>query len=158
MEISTTATMWRTPTKRRAIAGAVAGAGALAAMLFCRPTAEIVLSVVGWSYVFLMPSFPVCLAIWRLGRKRVQWNKLDFLILLAPYLTWMILCGTVALPKSLSNLVVELFLLGLAVNLAPIIRLTLPRRWNGKTVAAILLMVMCAVAAGIYFSVPCLPE
>ena len=108
--------------------------------------------------LFLIPSLPVCLAIWFLGRRRVQWNKLDFLILLVPYLAYMILAIVVNLPKSLSNVGVELPCLGLAVDLAPIIRLVLPKKWNGRIIAAILPIVACTVAVGIYLSVPCLPE
>jgi hypothetical protein len=52
----------------------------------------------------------------------------------------------------------EVFYLGLAVDLAPIIRLVLPKKWNGQIIAAILLIVACAVGAGIYLSVPDLPE
>jgi hypothetical protein len=63
-----------------------------------------------------------------------------------------------SLPKSLSNAAVEPLYLGLAVALAPIIRFVLPKKWNGKIVAATLLTLGCAVAAVIYFSVPCLPE
>ena len=51
--------------------------------------------------------------------------------------------------KSMSNAVVEPIFLGLAVNLAPIIRLVLPKRWNGRIIAAILLIVACGVGAGI---------
>jgi hypothetical protein len=69
----------------------------------------------------------------------------------------MLLAIVANLPKSMSN-VVEILGLGLAVNLAPIIRLVLPKRWNGKAVAATLLIAACAVAAGIYFAVPGLPE
>ena len=58
----------------------------------------------------------------------------------------------------MSNVAVELIYLGLAVNLAPIIRLVLPKKWNGRIIAATLLIVGCTVAAGIYFSVPGLPE
>ncbi len=106
---------------------------------------------------FLIPSLPVCLAVWFLARKRVQWNTLDFLILVVPYVLWMILAVVVNLPKSMSNLI-ELLGLGLAVALAPIIRLIPPKGWDGKLIAAILLIAACAGAAGIYFFVPCLPE
>ena len=138
MGFPTTATIWDALSKRWIIA---------VAAVFVLPF---------W-IVFLIPSLPVCLAVWSLGRKRVQWNILDFLILLAPYLVWMALAIVGSLPKSMSN-VIEILGLGLAVNLAPIIRLVLPRRWNGKMVAATLLVLACGVAAGIYFSVPCLPE
>ena len=146
MQFPTAVTIWGGFTKRRAIAVGIV-ALALAA-IFALPF---------W-ILFLIPSLPVCIAAWFHGRRRVQWNKLDFLILLVPYLAYMILAIVVNLPKSLSNVAIELPYLGLAVDLAPIIRLVLPAKWNGRTIAATLLIVACAVAAGIYFSVPCLPE
>jgi hypothetical protein len=146
MGCSTTATTWKAIFKRRAVAIALAVAAVAA-----------ILALPFW-LVFLIPSLPVCLAVWFLGRKRVQWNKLDFLVLLAPYLAWMALGFVPNIPKSLSNAAVELFCLGLAVDLAPVIRLILPKGWNGKIIAATLLTLACAVAVGIYFTVPCLPE
>jgi hypothetical protein len=137
---------WGGSTKRRAIAVAAIALALVA--IFALPF---------W-IVFLIPSLPVCLAVWFLGRKRVQWNNLDFFVLLAPYLAWMALGFVPNIPKSLSNAAVELFCLGLAVTPAPIIRLFLPKKWNGKMVAATLLILTCVVAAGVYFTVPCLPE
>jgi hypothetical protein len=162
MGFPTAVTIWNGLTKRRAIALVALGVvGVVATMLVHRPTAEIVLSIVvataGWWFLFLIPAAPVCLVIWYLGRRRVLWNKLDFLILVVPYATWMILAIAVNLPKSLANFS-ELLCLGLAINLAPIIRLVLQRSWNGNVVAAALLIVAAVVAAGIYFYVPCLPE
>ncbi len=159
MGFPTAVTIWSSSTKRWAIAvGIVAlalvGVAAILNYAECAP----ILAIPCFWILFLIPSLPVCLAVWFLGRKRVQWNKLDFLILLVPYVAYMILAVAVNLPKSLSNVAIELPHLGLAVNLAPIIRLVLPKKWNGRIVAATLLIVGCAVTAGIYFSVPCLPE
>ncbi len=46
----------------------------------------------------------------------------------------------------------------MAVPFTPLIRLLLPKAWNGKIIAAILLILTCAVGVGVYFTVPCLPE
>jgi len=118
---------------------------------------EPVLAVFEFWPLFLIPCLPICLLVWFLGRKRVEWNGLDFVILVVPYLTWMLSAAVIDRPKSMSN-VVELLCLGLAAALAPIIRLALPKTWNGKAVAAVLLLAACAVALGIYLFVPCLPE
>jgi hypothetical protein len=107
--------------------------------------------------LFLLPTLPVCGAIWWFGRKRVQWSPLDFLLLVLPYAVWFVLLGTDICCKSMSNFG-EAFYVGVAVAFAPIIRLVLPKRWNGKAVAAALLIAACAVAAGMYFAVPGLPE
>jgi len=159
MKFPTAVTIWGSFTKRRAIAVgiialAVAGVAAILNYAECAP----ILAIPCFWIPFLILSLPVCLAVWFLGRRRVQWNKLDFLILLVPYLAYMILAIVVDLPKSLSNVAIELPCLGLAVNFAPIIRFVLPSKWNGRIIAATLLIVACAVAAGVYFSVPCLPE
>jgi hypothetical protein len=107
--------------------------------------------------LFLVPSLPVCIVTWILGRKRVHWNLFDFLVLVLPYAAWWTLDATIHRPKSLANLG-ELLYLGLAVALFPTIRLVVARRLNEKLVATILLTVACLVAAGIYLLVPCLPE
>lgn len=143
MELAATAKSWDDFTRRRPIW--VIG---LAVGIFFLPF---------W-FVYLIPSLPICLAVWLLARKRVQWTKFDFAILVVPYLAWVALTAVGSLPKSLSNAAVELFYLGLGASAAPIIRFVLPKRWNGKIVAATLLVLACAVGAAIYFSVPCLPE
>jgi hypothetical protein len=107
--------------------------------------------------LFLLPALPVCGAIWLLGRKRVRWNLFDFLVLVLPYAVWLALLCTDLRSKSMSN-IGEAFFVGMAVPFAPIIRLLLPKRWNGRVVTASLLILACAVGAVIYFSVPCLPE
>ncbi len=147
-------------TKRRAIAVGIIALALMgvAAILNYADCAAVLAMISCYWIPFLFPSLPVCLVVWFLGRKRVQWNKLDYLILLVPYLAYMALAILVNLPKSLSNVAIELPCLGLAVNLAPIIRLVLSKKWNGRVVAATLLVVACAVAAGIYFSIPSLPE
>ena len=109
-------------------------------------------------FVYLIPCLPICVAVWVLGRKRAQWTKSDFAILVVPYLAWIALTATGSLPKSLANAAVEIFYLGVGAAVAPIIRIVLPKTWNAKIVAATLLIVACVVAAAIYFSVPCLPE
>ncbi len=129
--------------KRRAVAVgiialALAATGVAAILNYA--DFDAILALPSFWIPFLIPSLPVCLAVWFLGRKRVQWNKLDFLILLVPYLAWMTLEIVADLPKSLAN-VVELFYVGLAVDLGPIIRLVLPAKWNGRIVAATLLIV-----------------
>jgi hypothetical protein len=146
--------------KRRAIAVVIIALALVgtAAILNYTDCAAILVMIPCYWIAFLFPSLPVCLAVWFLGRRRVPWNKLDFLILLLPYFAYMALAILVNLPKSLSNVAIELPCLGLAVNLAPIIRLVLPKKWNGRIIATTLLILACAVAAGIYFSVPCLPE
>ncbi len=107
--------------------------------------------------LFLLPTLPVCGAVWWFGRKRVRWNPFDFLVLVLPYAVWLGLLCTDLRCKSMSNFS-EAFYAGLATPLAPIIRLVLPKAWSGKIVAATSLIVACAVAMAIYFSVPCLPE
>ncbi len=163
MGFPTTATIWAAISRRRAVVVAlVVGLAAVLAGFLLVETpfdmAEILLLIPCYWVVFLIPSLPVCLAVWFFGRKRVQWSKWDFLILLVPYVVWMVLGFVPNIPKSLSNVAVELFGLGLAVDATPILRFVLPKRWNGQIVAATLLVLACAVAAGIYFSVPCLPE
>ncbi len=135
MECSTAVTIWGGFMKRRAIAIAlVAVAVAVASVAMILTYAdwwEVVLAFSCFWMLFLATSLPPCLVVWFLGRRRVQWNKLDFLILVLPYATWMILAVALNLSKSMANAAVEPLYLGLAVALAPIIRLVLSRSWNG---------------------------
>lgn len=122
-------------TNRRLIALtlAVVGVVGVAAYAF---SWEPALAVFEFWPIFLIPSLPVCLVLWFLGRKRGQWNTLDFLILVVPYFAWMLSAAVIDRPKSMGN-IVELLYLGVAAALVPIIRVALPKRWNGKAVAAI---------------------
>ncbi len=162
MGIPATTTIEGVSSRRLVIAVAIVAVGFVAAMVGCGSPDGILLGIIlaapcFW-ILYLIPSLPVGLADWLLGRERVQWNKSDFLVLFVPCVVWMVLSFVGGLSKSLANLIVEPFCLGLAVNLAPIIRLALPKKWNEEVVAATLLILACAAAVGIYFSVPCLPE
>ena len=148
MELAATARSWGQFTRRRPI-GEV--------LLFLGVGATSFLILPFW-FVHLIPCLPICVAVRVLGRKRVQWTNSDFAILVVPDLAWIALTAIGNLPKSLANAAVELFYLGVGAAVAPIIRFVLPKRWNAKIVAATLLIVACAVAAAIYFTVPCLPE
>lgn len=143
-------------TKRRATALILAVVGVFG-VVACIFSWEPLLAVFEFWPMFLIPSVPVCLLVWFFGRKRVQWNGLDFLILVVPYLAWMLSAAVIDRPKSMSN-IVELLYLGLAAALVPIIRLVVPKAWNGKVVAMVLLIAICVVAVGLYLFLPCLPE
>jgi hypothetical protein len=107
--------------------------------------------------LFLLPAMPLCGVVWWFGRKRVRWTPFDFLLLVLPYAMWLALLCTDLRPKSMSNFG-EAFYVGIAMPFVPVIRLILPQQWNGKMIAATLLILACAAAAGVYFAVPCLPE
>jgi len=148
MELAATARSSGRFTKRRPITTTLLAVGGVVASLAAMPF---------W-LIFLVPSLPICASAWYLARRRVQWTKFDFAILVVPYLAWLALVAEGTLSKSMSNAVIEPIYLGLAVGLAPIIRIAFPKRWNAKIVAATLLVAASAVGVGIYFSVPCLPE
>jgi hypothetical protein len=63
----------------------------------------------------------------------------------------------IPLSKTMANMF-EPFVVAFVTALTPIIRLLLPKAWNGKTAAAILLLAVCAFAIGIHLLVPPLPE
>jgi hypothetical protein len=68
-------------TRRRPIA---------AILLLVFGSGAVVLAIPFWLFM-VIPSLPVCLTVWFLGRKRVRWTKWDFLVVVLPYLSWITL-------------------------------------------------------------------
>jgi hypothetical protein len=114
------------------------------------------LSLVVW-WLYLMPLLPVAALIWFFGRRRVQWCRWDFAVVLVPYIVWIVAMMFDDAGKSLSNLV-EAFYLGCSASLAPIIRVIVGQRANQKWLAIGLLIGICLVAVGLWAFVPGLPE
>ena len=74
MKFPTAATIWGGFTKRRAIAVALSLAGLAAILTYADWWGAVLVFPCFW-ILFLVPSLPVCLAAWFLGRRRVQWTK-----------------------------------------------------------------------------------
>ena len=93
------------------------------------------------------------------GRKRVYWRLGELVVLILPFTVWSVLmCSELAVGrKSLANCV-EPFYFAAAVPLAALIRVTVGSRIPEKLSAGILIAAICALAAGVFFMVPSLPE
>ncbi len=107
--------------------------------------------------LYLVPLLIVGGPIWFLGRRRVQWNRWDFALVLLPFAVWDVAMLINETGKSLSNLV-ELLYLGCTASLAPVVRVVVGRHANQKFLAIGLLVAVCLVAIGLWAFVPGLPE
>jgi hypothetical protein len=114
------------------------------------------LFLVTW-LLYLVPLLVVTVPVWFYGRRRVQWNRWDFAIILMPFAVWTALMIANDTGKSLSNLVEALYL-GCIAPFAPISRMVVGERGNQKLVALGLLLGVCFVAFGLWAFVPGLPE
>ena len=93
------------------------------------------------------------------GRKRVHWRTWELLMLVLPFAVWTFLMfselGNGS--KSLANLA-EPLIFAPAIPIVTLIRVAIGRRVPERPCAACLLILMCALAASVYFFVPPLPE
>lgn len=108
-----------------------------------------------WGF-YLTPFLPIAAAVWFFGRRRVQWNRWDFALVVLPFAVWMALMMVNSSGKSISNLA-EAFWLGCAAPLAPIIRVSVGQKTNQKVLAIGMLVVVCLAAVGLWALVPGLP-
>jgi hypothetical protein len=109
------------------------------------------------SPLYLVPLLLVAGPVWFFGRRRVQWDRWDFAIVLLPLAVWVAAMTVNDTGKSLSNLV-EAMYLGCMASLAPTVRVVVGRRINQKLLAIGLLVGVCLVAIGLWAFVPGLPE
>lgn len=108
--------------------------------------------------LYLVPLLLVAGPVWFFGRRRVQWNRWDFAVLLLPSAVWAVSMMVNDSGKSLSNLAFEVPVLGCTAALVPIVRVVVGRHVNQKALAIGLLLGVCLVAIGLWALVPGLPE
>jgi len=89
------------------------------------------LVIVTWG-LYLVPFLLVGGPVWSFGRRRVQWNRWDFALVLLPFAVWFTLMMANDTGKSLSNLAEALYL-GCMAPLSPIIRVVVGDKANQKT-------------------------
>jgi len=63
-----------------------------------------------------LPSFPLVLAAWLFSRKRIKWKWYEFTVLIGSPIVWQLLLSYFPVGKSLSNVFVELFVLGIGLG------------------------------------------
>jgi hypothetical protein len=115
---------------------------------------EIVIATWG---LYLVPFLLVGGPVWFFGRRRVQWNRWDFALVLLPFAVWIALMMANHAGKSFANLG-EAFCLGCVAPLAPIIRVAVGDRANHELLALALLVGVCLVATGLWAFVPGTPQ
>ena len=93
------------------------------------------------------------------GRKRVHWRAWETLVLILPFLCWcLFMFSDLATGrKSLANLG-EPFFFALAIPVGALIRVAVSRRVPESACALGLIALVCAVALGVFFVTPPLPE
>jgi hypothetical protein len=106
-----------------------------------------------WYVLPLLPAVP----IWYVARKRVQWNKWDYSLLVIPYTVWFALLAYDESGKTMSNLI-EPTILG-AVTILPVaVRAILGRNVHQGALSVLLVAAMSVVAWAIWCFMPTLPE
>lgn len=110
------------------------------------------------SYILYVIPFPIIRILKRIfNQKKFQWLKIDFLILLIPYIGWLITIFNMH-GKSLSNLFVEPLLLGIVISLAYLVRWIFPNIFNSNKNIFLFILLLSLVAVIYGFLFPILPE
>jgi len=117
------------------------------------------LFVVGMWLAFFLPGGLLAGLCLLLGRRRVQWFKWEYALLVVPYLVWLLtFFGICAIGggdgKHINNALGEPLLLGFGVALACIMRVLEGNRFNQKATATALFSVACLLAVVIACFVP----
>ena len=101
----------------------------------------------------------LCAPIVFLGRRRVHWHWWELAAFIVPFLVWSALMFSELSTgrKSLANLAEPFFLSG-AFPLAAIARVIIGSHVREGATAGGVLVALCALAAGVFFVIPSLPE
>src|SRR5262249_23542182 len=91
------------------------------------------------------------------GRKRVLWNTLDLLALVLPFGVWVALMVSGEVGKSLANFG-DYSLIAGSVAVAACIRVLVGKRFPAEPCSIVMLVMLCVVAACVYWWSPPLPE
>jgi hypothetical protein len=110
--------------------------------------------------VYALPAAPLTAITALLGRWwNVRWRVCEYLFVVFPGVTWILISLNVPQSKTPNNWVEELFLSGVCGGLILVPRLFIdpPRLWKKILITAISTVVACGVAATIYFVTPSRP-
>ena len=112
-------------------------------------------------YVCMWPAYAMLLILavplWYVSRKRVQWNKWDYGLLIVPYTVWTTLMMYDERHKSLSNLV-EVFAVSGVALLAVIVRVIVGNVAYQKVLSAVFMAAVSIAAWCAWYFTPSLPE
>lgn len=103
--------------------------------------------------IHLLPIIIVGIPVWLLARKRVKWNKWDFLIIIIPFLVWSVLTFSHNKGKGFGN-IAEGLLIGCFTPIAPIVRTVLRHKVNQVSFSVILLIFLTLLAIGFWAFIP----
>lgn len=114
--------------------------------------------LVAWLYHYLVAAL-LSGPLLYLGRRWVSPERWALLIFVLPFMTWWaLLMGFGNNGKSLVNLGAEPYYLSFAIPFAVLARVLIGDRVRQWLWSSLLILVMCEVAAAIYFLTPLLPE
>lgn len=86
-----------------------------------------VLSVIFWIILlYTLPASIITLIIWFIGRKKVNWLKIEFLFVFIPLLIWPIASSFSPGSKGFGNLILEPFFCGIPAGFILLPRLLIP--------------------------------
>jgi len=110
------------------------------------------LFIVAW-LIHLLPFLLIALPVWIFARKRVEWNKWDFSIVIIPFAVWAFLMLAHSNSKGLGNWL-EGLLIGCIASLTPIIRVIIKNKINQIRFAQGLMVALCVIAIGCWAFIP----
>ena len=101
-------------------------------------------------------SAPIVLLFW----KRAHWTRETLLAFVIPFSVWLILHLTPLSSgkKSLSNVFVEPFYIGIAIAVMAVVNAMIGSRFRYNYVLKLQLLCLCLAAIGVFFFTPALPE
>jgi hypothetical protein len=127
----------------------------LVLVLFCIWDRELKFLVL-WA-IHLVPTALIGVPLWYFNRHRIKWGSPDFLIIILPFVLYLVAALMLPRPKSLANLV-ELLVLGCCLPLSPLTRVVAGQKAGSTDLAAFLLALLCLLAIALHVAVPFLPE
>jgi hypothetical protein len=118
-----------------------------------------VLEIFAWAYMcHLGPIILISVPTWIFGRRRAHWIWQDFILVIIPFVVWAVLVVIYGLNKGLMNIILEPTILGCLIAVGSIIRVIISDKKHEKTVATIVLILLCVMSGLLWLCVPGLPE
>jgi hypothetical protein len=111
-------------------------------------------------FLYAIPSLPLTLLFWFLGRKRANWLKKELVFILIPWAAWLILMFFASTGnKTLSN-TIEAFYCGIAGGIILLPRIIFPVSSNKKKllITSLSTLVATIIDIFIFYLIPVLPE
>ena len=119
---------------------------------------QCIFFIIGACWAYLIPAGLITGLARYFTKTSHPWTVFDKIILVVPFMVWVICFFAWPSNKSLSNLGIEPFLLGCAMIISPIVKHLLGGGINEKRLSLLIVFLISFIGISIWLWMPSLPE